>query len=354
MICPDLREEAKILIVDDEHANILLLEKMLQQEGYTSIHSVEDPRDARTRCEEVKPDIILLDLNMPHLDGFGVMEQVIKDHNSPPVLVLTAQTDDQIRLRALKSGAMDFLSKPFNYIEVLTRIKNMLTVRMLYKQALEQNEILDRKVMERTKDLETSRLEAIQRLGKAAEYRDNETGMHVVRMSLYSEILARSAGLPDATCKLIQQASPMHDVGKIGIPDRILLKPGKLDHKEWQIMKAHSKIGAEILSQGSSKLMQMAEKIAMTHHEQWCGKGYPNGLGGEEIPIEGRIVMLADVFDALCSERPYKKAWPVEDAVEEIESKSGVLFDPGLVEVFIRNLSQIVKIKEGFPDTALA
>lgn len=350
LIDQEERQKAKVMVVDDEHANVLLLEKLLQSDGYVSVYSVEDSRNALSLYQEIRPDIILLDLNMPHLDGFAVMEQVSAEVNAPPILVLTAQTDDQIRLRALKAGAMDFLSKPLNFLEVLTRIKNMLTMRLLYNRALRQNEILDEKVEERTRDLEISRLEAINRLGKAAEYRDNETGMHVMRMSLYSEVLARAACLPDETCKLVQQASPMHDVGKIGIPDRILLKPGKLDAEEWKIMKTHSQIGAEILSSGTSPLMKMAEQIALTHHEQFCGKGYPNGLKGEEIPIEGRIVMLADVFDALCSERPYKKAWPVSEAVEEIENKSGILFDPQLVDLFKQNISPIKKIMEGFPD----
>ncbi|QPJ64817.1 MAG: response regulator [Candidatus Nitrohelix vancouverensis] len=351
MICQESIKQGKIMIVDDEHANVLLLEKMLQQEGYSSIHSVEDSRKAEALYEAVEPDILLLDLNMPHLDGFQIMEKVIQSNgSSPPVLVLTAQKDDEIRVKALRAGAIDFLSKPFSYVEVLTRIKNIMTVRLLYKQALQQNEILDRKVSERTYELEVSRMEALQRLSKAAEYRDNETGMHVLRMSLYSEILARAAGLSDKECKLIQHASPMHDVGKIGIPDGILLKPGKLTEEEWEIMKTHAEIGGQILSSGTSEIMLKAETIALTHHEQWAGGGYPKGLKGEEIPIEGRIVILADVFDALCSKRPYKESWSIEDTVTEMENNSGIMFDPELVKIFKTSLPEFLKIMEGFSD----
>jgi len=348
MIGEEELKKAKILIVDDEHVNVLLLDKMLQQDGYSAIFTQEDSRKVESLYNEIKPDIVLLDLNMPHLNGFQVMEKLKGNSYFAPILVLTAQSDDEIRMRALKSGAMDFLSKPFSYVEVLTRIKNLLTVHLLHQEALQQNEILEEKVNDRTLELELSHRETIQRLGKAAEYRDNDTGMHVLRMSLYSEVLAKGAGLPEKTCKLIESASPMHDVGKIGIPDHILLKPGKLTEDEWKIMKTHAELGGKILSAGSSEIMKMAEIIAMTHHEQWSGGGYPNGLKGEEIPIEGRIVILADVFDALCNKRPYKEAWTVDSTVEEINNNSGRLFDPELVKVFMQKLPEFLKIRDGF------
>lgn len=353
MISKEERLKAKILIVDDERVNVLLLEKTLSHEGYTAIRSTTDSRKALDLYQEFKPHLVLLDLSMPHLDGFQVMELLSKTEESAylPILVLTAQPSDDIRLRALSSGAQDFIAKPFNYVEVLSRIKNMVQVRMLYERVRDQNQILDKKVKDRTRDLEKTRQEVIQRLGRAAEYRDNETGAHVIRMSLFSEIIAREAGLPEEKYQLILNASPMHDVGKIGIPDRILLKPGKLDHDEWQIMKTHAQIGANILSGGDSPMMKMAETIALTHHEQWNGEGYPQGLKGEDIPVEARIVTLADVFDALTSERPYKKAWSVEQAVAEIDNKSGILFDPGLVHILKQNLPELLKIKNTINDS---
>jgi putative two-component system response regulator len=353
MIPKEERLNAKILIVDDERANVLLIEKILNQEGYTSIKSTTDPRKAMAIYQEFKPQLVLLDLSMPHMDGFQVMAELAGTDKDAylPILVLTAQPQDEIRLRALSSGAQDFLAKPLNYIEVLSRIKNMVEVRILYEKVHNQNQILDKKVKERTYDLEKTRLEVIRRLGRAAEYRDNETGAHVIRMSLFSEILAREAGLSDDECELILNASPMHDVGKIGIPDKILLKPGKLDHDEWQIMKTHAQIGADILAGSDSPMMKIAETIAITHHEQWCGGGYPRGLKGEEIPIEGRIIALADVFDALTSERPYKKAWSVEQAIEEVENKSAILFDPNLVVLFKGVLPEMIQIKNMLQDS---
>jgi putative two-component system response regulator len=348
--------KSKIMIVDDQAANVLFLEKFLRQEGYTLIRSATDSRLALEIYLDFKPDIVLLDLNMPHMDGFEVMKQITEDEDGSyaPILVLTAQNDDQTCMRALKSGAMDFLSKPMNYIEMSTRIKNMLRVRLLYGQVRNQNEILDRKVKERTQELEKTRLEVIERLGRAAEYRDNETGFHVKRMSRYSFLLAQAYGLSDKECQLILVASPMHDVGKIGTPDHILLKEGPLTPEEWKIMKQHPSVGAHILSGSSSELMEMAATISLTHQERWDGSGYPKGLKGEEIPLVGRIIALADVFDALTTERPYKKAWSVEDAITEIEDKSDIHFDPKLVVLFKETLPEILKIKKEFNEVPSA
>jgi putative two-component system response regulator len=340
--------DSKILIVDDVESNVRLLEYLLHRNGYRSVRWTTDPRDVAQIYQEFRPDLVLLDLNMPNMDGVEVMEklQEIEKETHPFIVVITANNDNEEKIRCLASGAMDFLSKPFDGVEVAARIKNILNVHQLHNRVNHQNKILDQKVRERTQELADTRSEVVQRLSRAGEYRDNETGMHVNRMSHYSYLLAEAMGLPASQCELIQHASPMHDIGKIGIPDHILLKPGKLDAPEWETMKTHTVIGAQILSGSGSKLIQLAESIALTHHERWNGSGYPYGLKGENIPLEGRIVAICDVFDALTSERSYKKEWPIEKAVQDFKDKSGVHFDPALVNKFIEILPQALKEME--------
>ena len=342
--------DARILIVDDNKLNVDLLEKMLEISGYTSILSTTDSRDTIELYESFQPDLILLDINMPHLDGYQVMENLkkVEQNDYVPILVLTAQQDKETRLRSLKSGAKDFLTKPFDQTETLTRIRNILEIRLLHNRICYQNEVLEDQVKTQTKELHDTRLEIIHRLGLAAEYKDRETGNHIIRMSKICHILGKAAGMPNGMAERLLQASPMHDVGKIGIPERILLKPGKLDKDEWEVMKTHTTIGAEILSGSSSDLLVMAKIVANTHHEKWDGSGYPNGWKGDRIPIVGRITALADVFDAIISERPYKKAWSVEDAVSEINRCKGSHFDPELVDKFNSVLNKIVSINEKY------
>ncbi|MDP2783904.1 MAG: response regulator [Sulfurimicrobium sp.] len=339
---------AKILIVDDQVPNVILLEKMLRAEGYGNIVATTDSRQVSELYTQQRFDLVMLDLNMPYLSGFDVMRQLreIEPDSYVPILVLTAQPDMKTRLRALESGARDFLTKPFDRLEVLTRIRNMLEVRIMHNQVRDQNRMLEEKVRERTRELADTRFEIIRRLGRAAEYRDNETGLHIIRMSQYSGLLGHAAGMNAQQCELLLNASPMHDIGKIGIPDSILLKPGKLDEDEWKIMKTHSAIGAEILSGHQSDLMSMASQIALTHHEKWDGSGYPNGLQGEEIPLAGRVVAICDVFDALTTARPYKKAWPVEEAITYIADNSGKHFDPTLTRLCPGILPAILDIRE--------
>jgi putative two-component system response regulator len=343
---------AKILIVDDEIANISLLEDILENEGYINFKSTLDSRKALDLYKEYCPDLVLLDLNMPYLDGFMVMEQLneFEKNSYAPVLVLTAQSDRNTRLRALAAGARDYIEKPFDITEVTHRISNMLEVRLLHNQVRNQNFVLEKKIKERTVEVENTRQEAILRLGRAAEYRDNETGMHVIRMSRLSAKLAKEIGLSEDECQLMLQASPMHDVGKIGIPDEILLKPGKLNDDEWVIMKKHPEIGAEILSGSQSTVMQVAASIALTHQERWDGSGYPNKLKGEEIPLAGRVVAICDVFDALTSKRYYKEAFTVEKSMEIIEQASGKDFEPRLVHAFKKVLPEMVRIVKELPD----
>ncbi len=351
--------QSKILIVDDDPTNVSMLEDLLDEGGYANVQGTTDSREVKDLYRQEHFDLILLDIRMPHLDGHQVIEQLAGEARDDylPILVLTAQTDLETRLRALEQGAMDFVTKPFEATEVLHRVRNMLEVRALYNERARHAEILERKVRERTRELDRrarelqeTRLEIIRRLGRAGEYRDNETGMHVIRMSKSSQRLALAAGLGETLAEMILNAGPMHDVGKIGIPDGILLKPGKLDAEEWEIMKTHAAIGADIIGDGGADLMRMARTIALTHHEMWDGSGYPNGLEGEDMPIEGRISAVCDVFDALTSERPYKKAWPADEAAAFINERSGNHFDPRLVMLFNETLPDILAIMRQYMD----
>jgi len=338
-------KSANVLIVDDQLLNIKLLEKILKQAGFTNIFSTTDSRQAVPLYLEHQIDLLLLDIRMPHMNGFDVMAELnrVISNDYLPILVLTAELTLEVRAKSLENGAKDFLTKPFDQLEVLQRINNILEVRLLHNQIKHQNEILEDEVKKRTLELENSRYEVIERLGQAAEFKDNETGNHILRMSKYSRLLAQAKGLSEDQVDLIFLAAPMHDIGKIGIPDNVLLKPGKLDPDEWTIMQTHVTLGAELLS-GSDEipLMETAKNIALTHHEKWDGSGYPNGLSGEEIPIEGRICAICDVFDALTSERPYKKAWPIEKAIDLIRQESGRHFDPSLVPLFESILDEVL------------
>lgn len=344
-------KEAKILIVDDQPANVTLIEKMLDIDGYINVLSTTDPTQVEAIYMEQNSDLVLLDLNMPVMDGYQVLAKIREvDPDYPPIIVLTAQSDRESRIKALELGARDFLAKPFDRVELMTRIRNMLEVRIMTTAMKNQNKILDGMVKERTKELNDTRLEVIRRLGRAAEYRDDMTGYHIIRMSRYSQLLALAAGMDEKEAEVLLNASPMHDIGKIGIPDNVLLKPGKLDSEEWKIMQNHVDIGVEILSGSSSALMDMAAEVAQNHHEKWDGSGYPCALAGEDIPLTGRVVAVADVFDALTTERPYKKAWPIEKAVEFLKDQRGKHFDPRLVELFLEILPDILAIREQYSE----
>ena len=344
--------QARVLVVDDQPANTLLLGRMLAAEGYRNVVTTNDSTEVLALQREAPFDAILLDIRMPKIDGFGVLKLLKEEAGDDyvPVIVLTAQTDDDTRLRALAEGAKDFITKPFNRAEVLNRIRKLLEVRLLHRRIREQNELLERRVRERTTELYETRLEIVRRLGKAAEYRDNETGFHIVRMSKYSELVARAMGLNDNVAELILHASPMHDIGKLGIPDGILLKPGRLEPWEWQIMKTHTDIGADILDGHHSRLLQMAARIARAHHEKWDGSGYPRGLREKDIPLEARIVAVADVFDALTSRRPYKEPWSVEASLDEIRRLTGSHFDPAVVKAFLAVVPKVIEIKDRYAE----
>lgn len=343
---------SRILVVDDNQTNVVLLQKLLEGSGFSDVTGITDSREVKAVYEENPFDLILLDIRMPHLDGFDVMNQLseISSPIPPNIMVLTAQTDQETKLKALDLGAKDFLHKPFDRLEVLTRIRNMIETHLLHKKLRIQNDELEDKVHERTREIEETRLEVVRCLGRASEYKDNETGMHVIRMSKVSQLLAAAVGMSEDDCSLILHASPMHDVGKIGIPDNVLLKPGKLEGEEMEIMKRHSEMGVEILGDHPSPLMEMARQVAITHHEKWDGSGYPRGLSGKDIPLVGRITALADVFDALTSERPYKDAWSIEDAISLIKEQSGKHFDPELVEIFMQCIDEICEVRNKYRD----
>lgn len=346
------QDDARILIVDDEAANLKLLERMLGGQGYTNLVSIQDPTKVVECYREARTDLILLDINMPQLDGFGVMSQLreMSDSLLPPIVVLTAQHGRDYLLRALEEGARDYITKPFDLHELLARVRNLLQAQMAHRMVHAQREVLDDMVRVRTDALRRSRLQVVQRLGRAAEYRDNETGNHILRMSHTSALLAEAAGWSAEDCELLLHASPMHDIGKIGIPDHILLKPGPLSADEWSIMKTHTTIGAHILEGDDSDLLRLAREIALTHHEKWDGSGYPYGTAGTSIPQAGRIVALADVFDALTSERPYKPAWTIEAAVDMISGNRSRHFDPDLVDLFLARLSEVLDIRERYSE----
>jgi len=330
--------DLKILIVDDKPSNILLLEGILQEEDYTVYRSITDPREALPQFFEYHPDLILLDLQMPYMDGFEVMKKLracLLPDAFLPILVLTANITPEAKRRALAEGATDFLTKPFDPTEVILRIRNLLQTRGLHLQLQEQNQLLEKKVLDRTADLEQTQVEILERLALAAEYRDDDTGEHTKRVGQTCARIVEALGWQPAEVELIRRAAPLHDVGKIAIPDSILLKPGKLTPEEFESMKMHTTLGAKMLSGGGFPLLQLAEQIALTHHERWDGTGYI-GLREESIPIAGRIVTVADVFDALTSTRPYKEAWSQSEAIDEIRRQSGQQFDPRVVEAFLK------------------
>ncbi|MDG4812593.1 response regulator [Hydrogenovibrio sp. 3SP14C1] len=345
--------DARVLVLDDQQVNLDLVMDLLTLEGYENIELLNNPLQLSTVLESQTIDLILLDINMPILDGFAALamiKQHYQDQDIPPVVMLTAQNDQENRLRALKSGASDYVMKPFNRHELLKRIEIQLQNWQMKMMLKEQNRLLEQKVQERTQALEDAHHEIIYRLGRAAEYRDNETGNHVKRVSYFSELIALKAGLDKKEAHMIRIASPMHDVGKIGISDTIMMKPGKLSNEEYLEMQRHVEIGGEILEGHDSDVLRTAYEIALTHHEKYDGKGYPKGLSGKDIPVSGRIVAIADVFDALTSERPYKEAWPVEKAVHLIQSEKNKHFDPELVDCFLAVLPEIIKIKKKYSD----
>ena len=352
MITEDDIQNAQILIVDDDPISLKLLEELFVKGGFLNTTITTDSREVKDLYIRLDPDLIILDLNMPHKNGFDVLHELMEANPEDylPVVVLTEEMEQSVRFRALQSGAKDFLNKPYDRVEVLLRFRNLIEVHMLHRQIRNQNTLLEGKVKERTRELYETQLDVITRLARAIEYRDSETGLHIVRMSRYSAMVAAQVGLSMDYCDIVLQAAPLHDIGKIGIPDSILQKPGRLTKEEWEIMKTHTTIGAELLSGSNSKFLNVAREIALTHHEHWDGNGYPQGLKGEEIPIVGRICGLCDVFDALMTARPYKEAWSSEKTIEEMRKGRGAHFDPKVLDAFLNILPEIKKIHDRYLD----
>ena len=334
----DLVASARILIVDDQLPNVRLLERLLTTAGYRRLTSTTDSRDVEELFERDQPDLLLLDLHMPHLDGFGVLARLaprLRHHRYLPVLVLTADVLSESRQKALSMGARDFLAKPFDAVEVVLRIRNLLETRFRYLLLEQQRRELEGRVRERTQELEDARLEILDRLALAAEYRDDNTGEHTRRVGRLARLLAHTLGLERCDTELIARAAPLHDVGKIGIPDAVLLQPRSLRETEFELIKGHTTIGAKILSGSQVALLQVAEEIAQHHHERWDGSGYPLGISAEDIPLSARITAIADTFDAMTHARPYKPPYSVDRAVSYVVSQKGRQFDPALVEAFL-------------------
>ncbi len=337
-----------ILAVDDEEFNLQLIEEFLGKQ-YIIIRATNG-QEALERIKQTMPDLILLDISMPVMDGLQFLRKFkpVLEQKHIPVIILTGFPDRNNKLTALSLGCWDFISKPIDFVELELRVKNALELKS-YKDSLEE------RIEQRAKELKgayekikKSQLEIVRRLGKAAEFRDDETGDHILRTSKYVQILAQEIGLPSHECELLYHAAPMHDIGKIGIPDMILLKPGQLTKEEFEIVKLHTTIGAEILSGTDLPLLEKAKEVALTHHERWDGTGYPEGLKGEEIPLSGRIMAIADVFDALSSDRVYKKAWPLEKVLDYMKRNAGTQFDPNLVSVFFETLDEILSIRQQY------
>ncbi|MEQ8263914.1 two-component system response regulator [Pseudohaliea sp.] len=339
------RERTTVLVVDDTPQNIDLLAGLLRPH-----YQVKVANRGRRALEIVRspaqPDLILLDIMMPEMDGYAVCRALKADYTTRhiPVIFTTAKNSTEDELLGLEVGAVDYVTKPISPPILLARVRTHLAL-------CNQRRALEEQVRERTAQLQQTRLEIVQRLGRAAEYKDNETGLHVIRMSHYARLLGERAGMGAQEVDLLLHAAPMHDIGKIGIPDQILQKPGRLTPEEWEVMKTHCQIGSDILGQtDGSELLAMARVIALNHHERWDGSGYPHGLAGEDIPRVARMVAIADVFDALTSDRPYKEAWPLERALALLRDQAGSHFDPLLVQHFLDALPEVEEIQRRYAE----
>lgn len=340
-------QNGRVLVVDDDESLVKLLTDILHRAGFRNVLGISDPFQARDLYQIYNPDAVVLDLSMPGLSGEELMQTwtELEPDGYAPILVLTGMNDPSERVRALTAGARDFLAKPFLPVEVVARVRNMLQIRRLYVRTEHERETLEQEVLRRSGEIIRAHHEILKRLGLACEYRDDDTGHHTRRLGEYAGIVASRLGLDPEECELVRLASPLHDIGKVGIPDSILLKPGKLEPEEFEVIKTHTLIGAAILSGSDVPLLQAAEVIARTHHEKWDGNGYPARLSGEAIPLHGRIVAVCDVFDALVSPRPYKAAWPVEEAVAELERCRGKHFDSMVVDAFMSSLPALIEIR---------
>jgi putative two-component system response regulator len=353
-----MKDKPVIVVVDDQVQNIELLEAHLVPHGYEIIRAVNG-EDALDKLSGNQIDLILLDIMMPGMDGFEVTRRVrqSKKNHLLPVILVTALWETEDRIKGIEAGCDDFISKPIDKLELLARIRSLLKVKDYNDLMLNYRTELESEVTARTEQLnqallrlKTTSLDTIYRLSMASEYKDEDTGAHIKRMSRYSAAVARRMGLDENIIETILYAAPMHDLGKIGIPDQILMKPGKLDLAEWKIMKMHTVIGAKILQGSDAEFIKLGESIALSHHEKWDGSGYPNGDKGLEIPIAGRIVAIADVFDALTSKRPYKEPFSIEKSLAIVKEERGTHFDPNVVDAFFDIQDEILNIKKQYSE----
>jgi putative two-component system response regulator len=364
--------KSRVMIIDDEELVIRVVKRFLQAHGYEDFITLTDPREALQSIERNRPDVVLLDINMPHMSGMEIlrMRNSLTELQLIPFIVLSANAESQVRQQALELGAVDFLNKPVESGELIVRVQNALILKR-YNDCLKgYANSLEQIVLERTEMLERSREHIIRCLARAAEFRDNETGEHVIRVGKYSSVIAEQLGFDKSFCRQIELAAQLHDVGKIGVPDSILLNNRKLTMEEFEVMKTHcqlgfqiiapdaqaeseqvrrhSTIGGQIMEGIESPLLEMAVEIARTHHEKWDGTGYPAGLAGDLIPISGRIVCVADVFDALCSERPYKPKFTLKKCLEIMITERGTRFDPQVLDAFFSRLIDIEQIRRSY------
>ena len=334
----DIVKRSKILIVDDQEANVGLLLSILREHGFLGLQSLTDPRLVLPLFLDFQPDLVLMDLRMPRIDGLSLLKQLrsrIPDSAYLPFLIITGDLSQRTRQAALGLGAKDFLTKPINPAEAVLRMYNLLETRFLYLELEEANRILDQRVRDRTRDLELAQAEMLRHLALAGDYRDDLTGLHAQRVGLLASLLAEAIGVPKVEVALIRGAAPLHDLGKIGIPDHILLNSGDLTPEEFDIVKTHTRIGGTILTGSSFPLLKMAEQIARYHHEHWDGSGYL-GLKGDTIPLPARFTSVADTFDVLTHSRPYKAANSLEEALAEIQKERGQQFDPAVVDALMK------------------
>ncbi len=342
----------QVLIIDDTEINLILFGALVKKLDDCVPHTFAHARDALAWTKDNVPDLVIVDYMMPDLDGleFIRLMREMPGRDGVPVIMITANDQKQLRYRALDLGANDFLTKPVDKVEFLARTRNMLLVSDARKQLADRAAWLADEVRKATAEIVERERETVIRLCKAAEYRDPETGAHILRMAHYSRLIAAGIGLSVADQDLLLEAAPMHDLGKVGIADKILLKPGRLDEEEFEIMKQHAIYGFELLQGSSSRVLQAGAEIAKGHHEKFDGSGYPDGLRGTDIPIFSRIVAVADVFDALTSERPYKKAWTLEEAVDFLVAGSGKHFDPDCVRAFLNAWDDVLGIRDRFTE----
>lgn len=349
---PAKQTSMQIAIIDDMPLNLLLMEKLVAHEAGAIPHTFVDASEGLKWCLVNEPDLIIVDYMMPGLDGLEFISRVRERHprEEVPILMVTANSERTTRYEALSRGANDFLTKPIDKHEFAPRVHNMLKLRQAHKLTRDRADILAEEVRKATADILQRERETIVRLARAAEFRDPETGAHIQRMARYSAMIAERLSQPGSFVSDLLLAAPMHDVGKLGIPDHILLKTGALSPDEREIMKRHTTIGYDILKDSASRVVQLGASIALSHHEKFDGTGYPNRLSGRDIPLEGRIVAVADVFDAISSSRPYKQAWPIEKAVDLLLEGRGRHFDPDCVDVFLDNLDDVIAIRDECAD----